>query len=362
MRLGSFRAALLVAPLVLMVLAGSVAPLGVLLWRGLAETEVEPALPRTLRALRLWDGRGLPDDAAFEALAADLAALQSAGPEGAAALERAADRLGAEVPALREALPGTAARAPATITSRATSVLVADPVWGETESWAALRRAAPPVSGFHLLSALGLRQGADGGLEDAEGGPHDRARLTRGIGGAALAVLAGLPLAWALARLIAETSSRRAALLAGLALLPLLAGETGRAAGVSLLSEPGPVAALAALLLGAVPLIALPVALSLRRAGPRLPRAAAALGARPGRVLLSVGLPLARRGLALGCALAFAQALGSELLNPAAPGAASALAAAAGVGQWGEAGATAFWLLLPTVLAVLLLLHWGRRA
>jgi putative spermidine/putrescine transport system permease protein len=365
LRLGAMTAALLATPLVLLVLAGAVAPVGQLLWRSVAETEVAPALPRTLRVLRQWDGQGLPDDMAFETLAADLAALRAAGPAGADAMDRAARRLAADRPALGEALPATAEGATGTRTTRATAVLVADPAWGEAENWAALRRAAGSASSFHLLAAIGLRQTAEGGFEDSTEGPHARAALARGLGLAVLATLACLILAWPLARWIAEASPRRATLLSAVALLPMLAGEAARAVGWSPLLEAGPLAAFVATALGLLPLMALPVALSLRHAGPRLPRAAAALGLPPWQVFRRIRLPLARRGLAAGCILVFTQALGTfiaaELLAPGSPLAAGALAVAARAGEWGAAGALAACLLLPALVAAALLLPLARR-
>ncbi|WP_458093946.1 ABC transporter permease subunit [Roseomonas sp. WA12] len=370
MRLSAPRAALLVAPLILLVLAGVVAPVGALLWRAVAEREVAPALPRTLRELSRWDGRDLPEDMAFEALAADLAALRAAGAVGVVAMARAASRLAEDVPKLREALPGTAERAGETRTLRSVAVLVADPAWGEAESWAALRRAGAPASGFHLLASLGLRLTADGGLEDSPQGPHARALLVRGIGGAVLAVAGCFLLAWPLARRIAEAAPVRAGLLAGLTLLPLLAGEAALALGWSGLVQAGLTemawgVALAALILGGLPLMALPVAFALRQAGPRLPRVASALGVSPWLVFRRIHLPAARRGIAAGCALVFAQSLGAfiapGLLAPEVPGAAAALAATAGARDWGSAGALAAWLLLPVLLAAWLLLRAWRR-
>jgi ABC-type spermidine/putrescine transport system permease subunit I len=117
--------------------------------------------------------------------------------------------------------------------------------------------------------------------------------------------------------------------------------------------------------LGLLPLMALPVALSLRHAGPRLPRAAAALGLPPWQVFRRIRLPLARRGLAAGCILVFTQALGTfvaaELLAPGSPLAAGILAAAARAGEWGAAGALAACLLLPALVAAALLLPIARR-
>ncbi|MHB0679921.1 ABC transporter permease, partial [Roseomonas mucosa] len=60
-------AALLVAPLLLFLLGVFLLPIGAFLWRAVAETDVAPALPRTLAALRDWSGRDLPGEAAFEA-------------------------------------------------------------------------------------------------------------------------------------------------------------------------------------------------------------------------------------------------------------------------------------------------------
>jgi len=361
------KAALLAIPLVLLVLVGAVAPLGLLLWQSVLESEVSPALPRTLRVLGHWQGKGLPDDMAFETLAADLAALRAAGPAGEDAMARADARLAADVPALRGVLPETARVAAETGTTRAVSVLVAQPAWAEAESWAALRRAGEGVSGFHLFAALGLRRTA-GGFEEAPEGARARTALLRGVGAAGLATLACLVLAWPLARWIAEAPPGRAALLSAATALPLLAGEGARATGWGALLLPGSAAAFAALVLGLLPLMVLPVALALRHHGPRLPRAAAALGVPPATVLRRVRLPLARRGLAAGAALVFAHALGAlavpAALLPDEPLAAEALADAARAGRWSEAGALAALLLLPALLVagVLLIRRRGRAA
>ena len=354
MKRDPFTAAMLAMPLVLLVLLGAVVPLGALLTQSVIETEVRPALPRTAAALRHWDGAGLPDDAAFEALAVDLAALRAAGAPGAALMARAAARLSADLPGMSEVLSNTANRTAETRAVRAVSVLVADPAWSEPESWAVLRQAGGDVSGFHLLAALGLRRTASGGFEGSPHGPEARAALAGGIGAAALATIGCLVLAWPLARWIAEAPPARAALIAAATALPFLAGEAARAMGWSVIAA-GPLAFLVALVLGLLPLMALPIAISLRQAGTRLPRAAAALGARPWLVFRRVHLPLARRGVVAGCALVFTQALGVLALPSALLGegglAATNLAAAARAGHWAEAGALAAWLLIPALLA-----------
>ena len=52
---------------------GYVAPIIGVLWRNVENTEIPANLPRTVAALAVWDGRDLPPEAAFEALARDLA-------------------------------------------------------------------------------------------------------------------------------------------------------------------------------------------------------------------------------------------------------------------------------------------------
>jgi putative spermidine/putrescine transport system permease protein len=346
--------------------------LGTLLWQAVAETEVATALPRTLRALRDWDGMGLPGDPAFESLAADLDAVRLNGAAGMDALARAATRLGADIPALRDILPGTAERIGQTGVTRATAILVADPAWAEAENWAAIRRAAGPASDLHLLATLGLRRDAAGAVADTPQGPSARALLIRSFGTAILATLACLVLAWPLAWLIAAAAPRRAALLAAMVVLPLLAGPAARAAGWWALLGPegplagaAPLAALPVLVQGLLPLMVLPLVFALRRLDPRLPRAAASLGLPPHRVFLRVVLPLTRWGVAAGCALVFVQALGELVVPQLLGGEESALtgtvAAAGRAGAWGSAAALSVPLLAASGLAAALALRFTRR-
>src|SRR5512141_2187640 len=103
-------ALLLVAPLLLALLVGFVAPIGAFLWRAVADDEVGPVLPRTVAVLASWDGVAVPD-AAFAALAEDLRAARLRDAEtGAGGIARAAARLNAEHPGLRSLLPATGRR------------------------------------------------------------------------------------------------------------------------------------------------------------------------------------------------------------------------------------------------------------
>ncbi len=117
-------------------------------------------LPRVTAALRSWDGRDLPAEAAYAALVADIRAAREAGT-----LASAATRLNYDVPGFRTLLFGTGRRLPATLTGSAREALIGiDPKWGERETWAAIRRAGGPATDFYLLAALDLRRDADGAI------------------------------------------------------------------------------------------------------------------------------------------------------------------------------------------------------
>jgi putative spermidine/putrescine transport system permease protein len=325
--------ALLVGPLLVFLLLSFVAPIGAFLWRGVTDGDVAPVLPRTVAALAGWDGRGAPEEPAFAALVEDLRAArlhERAGAPGGIA--RAAARLNADRPGFRGLLPMTARRVEAPFDGPARdAVLAIGEAWGEPETWGAIRRAAGPLSSFHLLAAVDLRQDAAGRVRAV---PEDqrifRAVLLRSLWISLLVTVACLVLGWPLAWLVATTRGWPATLLLGAVLLPFWISLVVRtAAWMVLLQREGIVnAALGAFGIGPLPLMmnrfavvlamvhillpfmVLPLAAAFRGLDPRLPRAAASLGASPWRVFLRVTLPLCLPGIAAGCVLVFIQALG----------------------------------------------------
>src|SRR5438445_13382894 len=66
------RAAALVLPLFLFLAACFVVPIGAMLSRGVIDTDITRILPAVTAALKNWDGRDLPAEAAYAALIADL--------------------------------------------------------------------------------------------------------------------------------------------------------------------------------------------------------------------------------------------------------------------------------------------------
>jgi putative spermidine/putrescine transport system permease protein len=214
---GRFGAAALVAPLLLFLLLTFIAPIGAMLWRGVADPEVAPVLPRTLAALDSWDRRGLPDEPAFAALVEDLREARAAGT-----LPSAATRLNYDVNGFRSLLFGSARRLdgePGRPAKKA--LLAADPKWGEVETWAAIDRARGPLTDLYLLGALDLRRGTDGAIEPA---PAEQAIFRTVLGRtlwiSGVVTLICLALGYPLAYLLANLRQGAANLLLVAVLLP----------------------------------------------------------------------------------------------------------------------------------------------
>ncbi len=309
-------------------------PIGAFLWRAVAEQEVAEVLPRTTSALAAWNGRDLPDDSAFAALVQDLREARARDAEtGAGLVARAAARLNADMPGFRSLLPATARRVVNAEADPRAAVLAASPEWQQAETWGAIRRAAGPVTDFHLLAALDLKRDAAGEVRAVQGEQAVfRGILLRTLWISLLVTLACLALGYPLALLIATAPPRAAPWLLGAVLLPFWTSLIVRtAAWMVLLQREGVVnAALqaAGLVQAPVPLLfnrfavtlamvhillpfmVLPVYAVLKGLDPRLPRAALSLGAPPWRVFLRITLPLSLPGVGAGCLLVFIQALG----------------------------------------------------
>ena len=333
MKFGSRRGAiLLVAPLLLSLLIGFILPIGAFLWRAVADDEVASVLPRSIRALASWRDGEVPE-AAFAALAEDLREARARDLEtGAGAIARAAARLNAELPGMRSLLPATARRVAQPGDDRA-RILASGEAWSTPAPWRAIRRAGGPVTDFRLLATLDLKHDAEGGIEQA---PAESA-IYRGIllrtlwisaSATLFCLLLGYPLAW----LIATAPRRAQPWLLGGVLLPFWTSLIVRTAawmvllqkegivnaallGAGVVQEPLPLllnrfAVLVAMVHILLPFMVLPVLAVVQEIDPRLPRAAASLGAGRLRIFFRVLLPLSLPGVGAGCLLVFVQALG----------------------------------------------------
>ena len=153
-------ALMLVAPLLLYILVIFIVPIGTMLYRAVYDPDVAKLAPQTVAALAGWDGKDVPDEAVFAAMAADLKAAQAAQQAGTIG-----KRINYEMPGARSAVVATA-RAMSRVRSgpyRA-AMIAADPIWGGREVWSVLARAARPVTPFYLLQTMDMHIDADGQL------------------------------------------------------------------------------------------------------------------------------------------------------------------------------------------------------
>jgi putative spermidine/putrescine transport system permease protein len=370
-----WRAALLVLPLFVFIVACFVAPIGAMLSRGIVDTDVARIFPGVTAALTDWDGRDVPSEAAFAALVSDIHAARGAGT-----LASAATRLNYDIPGFRSLLFTTGRALPPAISGSARDALIGiDPKWGERETWVAIRRAAGPVTDFYLLGALDLRRDADGAIE---GAPPEQ-RVFRAVLGRTLLIsgivtLICLLLGYPVALVIARQPPQRAAILLFLVLLPFWTSLLVRTvAWVVLLQKEGvlnslllslsivdePVkmifnrfAVYVAMVHVLLPFMVLPLYSVMRGIAPTYLRAASSLGAAPWTAFRRVYVPQTLPGIAAGCLMVFIQALG-YYITPALVGGADdqmisyfiAFYASRTV-NWGMAAALSIVLLVSTLV------------
>ncbi len=368
------RAAALVLPLFLFLAACFVVPIGAMLSRGVIDTDIARILPTVTAALKNWDGRDLPPEAAYAALIADIRAAREAGN-----LASAATRLNYDVPGFRTLFFSTGRQLPAELKGSARDALIGiDPRWRERETWAAIHRAGGPATDFYLLGALDLRRDADGSIVGAP--PEQRVFrdvLVRTLWISAIVTLICLALGYPVAYVIAAQPPGRAGVLLFLVLLPFWTSLLVRTvAWVVLLQREGVLNSLI-LSLGIVneplkmifnrfavyvamvhvllPFMVLPIYAVMRSISPSYVRAATSLGAKPFTAFRRVYVPQTLPGIAAGCLMVFIQALG-YYITPALVGGADdqmisyfiAFYASRTV-NWGMAAALSIMLLAATL-------------
>ncbi|CAN0627312.1 putative spermidine/putrescine transport system permease protein [Burkholderia multivorans] len=237
-------ALLLIAPLAIFLLLIFVVPIGALLTRAVQNPEIATALPNTVAALSGWDRKAVPGDAAYTALAADMAKV--ADSEAMGALAR---RLNTEIPGYRSLVAKTAramplagdngqALAPAQVREK---LVALDERWGDVAYWQAIAKNGSPYSPFYLLASLDHKQDGFGNIIQAD--PDQSIYLaifgrTLVIGFAVtfFALLLGYPLAY----WISTLSERRANLVMILVLIPFWTSVLVRvAAWIVLLQSEG---------------------------------------------------------------------------------------------------------------------------
>lgn len=371
-RLGALA---LVAPLLLFVLLTFAVPIAGMLWKSIDDRDVARIMPRTVAELAAWTGDGLPADAAFRALAADLGEARQQGT-----LATAARRLNYDINGFRTLMFSSARRLPAADATDIKARFIAlDARWGEAESWAAIKRASGPLTSFYLLAALDLHRDAAGEVV-AVAADHAIYRdvLARTFRISLTVTLLCLALGFPVAYVLTVEPPRRANLLMILVLLPFWTSLLVRtSAWVVLLQSEGVVNRLMIwlgvideplrLIYNAVgvhvamthvllPFMILPLYSTMKAIPPTYMRAAASLGAPPGSAFLRVYLPQCLPGIGAGCLLVFILAIGYYITPALVGGAADQMISyfiafyVSDSVNWGMASALGAVLLAATLL------------
>jgi len=319
----------LIVPLVVFIVLTFIWPLGSLLRRGVDNPEVLAALPKTAQALKGWDGKEVPAEATFAALAADLAAIK-----GTSELAGAAKRLNMEAIGFRSLLMGAARDVSVEPGKPVKDAFIAlDERWGQLPTWQLIARNASPWPPYYLLAAVDMTMDESDKLTSV---PADRAIyraiLLRTFWMSVIVTVWCLLLGFPIAYLLATLPARIANLLMILVLLPFWTSVLVRvAAWIVLLQNEGPLNT-AMIKLGLIdkpaqlvfnwigvyiamvhillPFAVLPLYSVMKGISPTLMRAALSLGCPPFQSFWKVYFPQTLPGIGAGGLLVFILSMG----------------------------------------------------
>lgn len=384
------RAFLLVAPLLAFVLLTFVVPIGQMLSRSVTDPRfVEHTDKATgertpvMVATRAWFADNPPgtepDEAAFAALATDLAHLRELRAQG-----DVGTRINYDVAGSRSLFTSGARRADDLEPPFREAMLDLDPAWGDPAVWGAMRSASSRYTGAFYLAALDLQRAPDGTIERA---PEERRvylmlferTLILSLVITGLALTLGYPVAHLLATLPLRVSN----LLMILVLLPFwtsllvrttswivllqsegVVNDVAVASGLLddasrlqlIYNQTGTIIAMTHILL---PFTILPLYSVMRPIDPSYVRAARSLGASSWTAFRRVYLPQTVPGIGAGALLVFILAVG-YYITPALVGGSSGQLISNLIAfhmlqsfNWGLAAA-----LAALLLAGVLVLYW----
>ncbi|HEU0220900.1 MAG TPA: ABC transporter permease [Paracoccaceae bacterium] len=325
-----WRAAVLVLPLLLFVLATFLVPIGQMLYRSVYNPGFADNMPRLVAWFAANPAGTEPGEAAFEALALDLqdaSAARTAGIIGT--------RINYDLEGTRSLFTSSARRARSLEPPYREALLALDAKWGRPDLWAVMRQAASAHSGNFYLAALDRERDAEDGVVPVPQNRQIYVRLfLRTFFLSAEIALICLLLGYPVAHLLATLPLRYANLLMILVLLPFwtsllvrttswmvllqgqgvvndilvslgIVGEGGRLA--MMYNRTGTIVAMTHILL---PFMILPLYSVMRTINPAYVRAARSLGATSWTAFRKVYLPMTVPGIGAGVLLVFILAVG----------------------------------------------------
>lgn len=373
------RAAALVLPLVLFIVVTFVLPIGQMLFRSVHNPQFADNMPRMVQWFDETAPGTEPDEAAFAALAhdlADAAANRTVGTVGT--------RINYEVPGTRSLFTSSARNVGALEPPYREALLDLNTDWGREDVWAAMRNAASIYTPNFYLAAVDRKQDLDGNVVQVD--PRNRIYVQLFVQTFVLSgiitvfcLLLGFPVAHLLASLPLRTSN----LLMILVLLPfwtsllvrttswivLLQGQgvvNNVLVALGIISDDGRLSlmynqagTLIAMTHVLLPFMILPLYSVMKTIPPSYARAARSLGATSWTTFRRIYLPQTVPGIGAGCILVFILAMG-YYITPALVGGATGQLISNQIAfhmqnslNWSLAAA-----LAAILLAAVLLLYW----
>jgi putative spermidine/putrescine transport system permease protein len=343
-RKNKIRAFLFVVPTLLLILFAFLIPIFDMLFLSIYAPEVVELMPKTVKALKSWDGTaGLPDEPAFAALAQELIALRKERTLGQVTL-----RLNYEKSGMRSLLNKTARKIGKVKTGPFKEKMIdIAKAWEDRETWVVIKRMGKRFTSTHYLSAIDLKYDVDNNIESQ---PEDQLihkliwfrTLWVSLAVTALCLLLGYPVSFLLSTLPVRISN----ILMICVLLPFWTSLLVRLTSwIVLLQKQGVLndifvwlgfiadehrvrmvynmtGSLVAMTHILLPFMILPLYSVMKTISPYYVRAARSLGANPFRAFRQIYLPLTIPGIGAGGLLVFILAIG-YYITPALVGGAS---------------------------------------
>jgi putative spermidine/putrescine transport system permease protein len=329
-RINRLKAQGLILPLLVFLFVVFLLPIGILLYKSVENPEVVGSLPRTVEAISSWDGRGLPEEPVYQALALDLAEARKDQTIG-----DLSKRLNMELAGYRSLLAKTGRALPfkQEPASYKDALENLDERWGDPAYWQVIRRNDSGVTPYFLLASLDHRIDDLGELAPAT--PDQAIYLDifartfwMGLVITAICLVLAYPLAYLLANLPIRTSN----LLMILVLLPFWTSILVRVAAWIVLLQSGGLINSALIAMGVIdaplqlvfnrtgvyvamvhimlPFMILPIFSVMKGISPSYMRAAISLGCHPFASFWRVYFPQTLAGVGAGCLLVFILSIG----------------------------------------------------
>ena len=329
-RMNRLKSQALILPLLAFLLLTFLVPIATLLYRSMNNPEVVGSLPATVAVIHQWDGKALPPDAAYQALAKDLQEAYRAQSLG-----DLSKRLNMELAGYRSLLTKTARALPLepAPASWKEALEAIDERWGDPAYWQVIRRNSSSLTPYYLLSALDHRIDDLGELAKAT--PDQAIYLDifartfwMGLVITAICLLLGYPLAY----LLASLPTRQSNLLMICVLLPFWTSILVRVAAWIVLLQSGGLINSALMKIGLIdaplelvfnrvgvyiamvhillPFMILPIYSVMKNISPTYMRAAVSMGCHPFASFWRVYFPQTLAGVGAGGLLVFIISIG----------------------------------------------------